>query len=183
MRIIAGKLRGKVLKSPKDEKVRPTLDRVKEAVFSMIMPYLRDAEILDLFAGSGALGLESLSRGARFTTFVDVNKDSIMLVKDNVKVCNMEERSRVLLLEAKDALREAVSKNWKFDIIFMDPPYEGGIAKKVLQEFDFNIIMNEKGIVIVETDIKELTDSEIGNLMKTREKTYGQTRISIYERK
>lgn len=183
MRIIAGKLRGKVLKSPKDEKVRPTLDRVKEAIFSMITPNIRNAQVLDLFAGSGALGLETLSRGAEFVTFVDMDKESIKLVKDNINLCNAQENSRVLYMGAKEAFGQASNKGWKFDIIFMDPPYEGEIAKKVLQECDFNIIMNERSIIIVETDVKELTEDEIGGLVKIKEKVYGQTRISIYKGK
>lgn len=183
MRIIAGKLRGKVLKSPKDQKVRPTLDRVKEAVFSMISPNIRNANVLDLFSGSGALGLEALSRGAKMVTFVDIDKESIRLTTENIKLCRAEDDTRVLSMSAKEAIAQSINKGVKYDIIFMDPPYDGEIAKKVLQESDFNIIMNESSIVVMETDIKEKTDEEIGGLIKVKDKTYGQTRISIYERK
>ena len=122
MRVISGKVRGLKLNTPKNEDVRPTTDRVKESLFNIVSPYIMESDVLDLFAGTGSLGIECLSRGANKCVFVDVSKESISIVKSNIKKARVENESTVLNLDFKDAINKLKIQNNKFDVIFMDPP-------------------------------------------------------------
>ena len=130
MRIIAGEWKGKKLNSPKTDKTRPTLDRVKEALFSMLLPYLEDAVVLDLFSGTGNLGIEALSRGAKFVHFNDVNHDAIKVIYSNVQLTNYENCAKITKKDYEKCLKSLNEQNVKFDIIFLDPPYEAKVEEK-----------------------------------------------------
>jgi 16S rRNA (guanine966-N2)-methyltransferase len=177
MRIISGELRGRKLLSPDSDKVRPTTDKVKEAVFNILAPYLEDAVVIDLFAGTGSLGLEALSRGAVRVYFVDKSKESINLVKENVKRCAAEDRSVILLYDFERGLERIPEK---VDIIFLDPPYSKGFMEKSLSLISASMRLNEDGIVVAEHGKDEILPDRIGNLTKIKEKKYGKIMISIY---
>ena len=175
MRIISGQFRGRKLKTLEGMNTRPTADRVKESLFNILNSKVYDSKILDLFAGSGALGLEALSRGAVSCLFVDSSKEAINIVKENIKLCKIEEKAKVV---NKDYLEVLKSTNEKFDIIFVDPPYSKGIEIIVLE--NVKNILSDEGIVIIETDQTDITPEEINGLAKYDSRKYGRTIISFY---
>lgn len=181
LRVISGKARGLKLDSPKNQDVRPTTDRVKESLFNIINPYIRESNILDLFAGTGSLGIECLSRGAKNCVFVDKSKDSINIIKSNVKKARVENESTILNVDFKDAVKRLSSQNQKFDVIFMDPPYYENMFIECLKIIDELNLLYEDGIIIVEHDTKDLFDESIGNLVKSRDKKYGNTTLTFYK--
>lgn len=176
MRVIGGRMRGTNLDSPKDRRVRPTTDRIKEDLFNIIMPYIIDATFLDLFAGSGAIGIEAISRGAKEVYFIDNNMDSLRLVKKNIKKTRCEEFSKVI---KKDSMSFVNSTNMKFDIIFLDPPYKYEKLKNLIKNIVKCDILNDDGVLIVEHD-KNISIGEFENLKKIRSKSYSLTAIEIF---
>ena len=180
MRVISGKARGKKLKTPENDNIRPTLDRVKENVFNVIGFSIRNAVVLDLFSGTGAIGIEALSRGAKQVYFVDKDRKSYELTEFNVKSAKLEENAVFLNQDAENALLEFESKALKFDIIFLDPPYNKGIVQKILQQLEKYNIMQSEGVVIVETDREEVTPEKFGKFFKQKEKSYSSTKITFY---
>ncbi len=181
MRIIAGAFRGRRLHAPNSARIRPTSDRVREAVFSMIAEHVPDARVLDLFAGTGAVGLEALSRGARFCCFVDNGTEALRLIRANIELCGAQDRSRIIHGTVASALRRLESENELFDLVFWDPPYGKGYVEQTLP-----IIRPVAGVgalVIAERHVKELQEpmSEPA-WQKDRERRYGDTLISIYSR-
>lgn len=181
MRVISGSARGKKLRSPKDESVRPTLDRIKENIFNIIGFDIKESVVLDLFAGSGGLGIEALSRGASHCTFVDKDKSSITLVQANLKDTRLERNAEAYQMDAEKAIEKFYSKGKKFDYIFLDPPYQQGVIQKILKQLQKCNIMQEEGIIIVETDGLENLPDEIYHFTKMKEREYSNTKISIYE--
>ncbi len=132
MRIIAGQFRGRRLRGPKSRAVRPTSDRVREALFSRINAWLPDAVVLDLFAGTGALGLEALSRGALRAVFVERDPRALALIRDNISACGVGRRSRVVAATVSAALHRLSEDRCQFDLVFMDPPYGKDHVRRVL---------------------------------------------------
>ena len=179
MRIITGDYRGHRLVSPKTYDIRPTSDKVKEAVFSMLIPYLNeDSVCLDLFAGTGNLGLEALSRGARRVYFSDSSRDSIKLIKENIKICGAEEYSILLSGDFKSNIMRIREK---LDIIFLDPPYASEYYLTALQLTREQDLLNDGGCIICEhSDRDPLPDEAFGFTM-VKNKNYGQIGVSIYE--
>ena len=175
MRIISGQFKGRKLKTLEGMNTRPTADRVKESLFNILGARIYDAKILDLFAGSGSLGLECLSRGATSCVFVDSSKEAINIVKENVKLCRQEENSKFI---NKDYIEAMNSLNDKYDIIFVDPPYSKGIEILVLEKA--RDILAKNGIIIVETDQGDIPPDEINELVKYDSRKYGRTIISFY---
>lgn len=176
MRVIAGMAKGCKLNSIDDLSTRPTLDRVKEPLFSIIQNYLDNANILDLFAGSGALGIESLSRGASFCTFCDKSYKSIQMLKENIRKTKMERKSIVINKDYKKCLE---TLNKPFDIIFIDPPYKQDIAVDAIKIIINLKLLTKNGIIILETDeeereIKELEDIKVEIYDKRK---YGRVRL------
>lgn len=178
MRIIAGDFKGRKLTAPMDRKVRPTTDKVKEAIFSIIMPYVEDAVLIDLFAGTGNLGLEALSRGAGHCFFCDAGKESLALIRQNIKVCNAESKSTVIPGDFRNALHK-ISK--KADIILLDPPYKSGFLPECFDLIQKTEKLNTGGIIVAEYgDDTELED-RYGSLVRMKQKHYGTVNIAIYE--
>ena len=180
MRVISGKARGLKLNTPKNEDVRPTTDRVKESLFNIINGYIIDGEILDLFAGTGSLGIECLSRGANKCVFVDVSKTSIDIVKSNIKKARVEDNAEILNIDYKSAIDKVKNKTYKFDIIFMDPPYYENMFMDALKKIDESDILKADGIIVVEHDTKQEFPESIGKLIKDRSKKYGNTTLTFY---
>ncbi|MEG0855046.1 MAG: 16S rRNA (guanine(966)-N(2))-methyltransferase RsmD [Terrisporobacter sp.] len=181
MRVISGKVRGLKLNAPKNDDVRPTTDRVKESLFNMINSYMIESDILDLFAGTGSLGIECLSRGASRCIFVDSSKESIGIVKSNIKKARMENESVVLNTDFKSAIKSLASRNAEFDVIFMDPPYYKNMFSDALSAVDNNNLLKEDGIILVEHDTKDKFPNSIGRLYKSKDKKYGGTTITFYK--
>ena len=173
MHIISGKYRGKKLKGFEVDGTRPTMDRVKESLFGMIQSYVGDSRVLDLFAGSGALGLEAISNGAREAYLVDNNIEAIKVIRDNIK--NMDDDIKVIKSDYKKLLKET---DEKFDIIFLDPPYRKGLMGKALRVIEERDLLNEGGLVVCEY---EYDDFET-NLDLFKEKSYGFKKIKIFKR-
>ena len=178
MRIIAGDYKGRKLEAPKDYEIRPTSDKVKEAIFSILMPYTEDGVFVDLFAGTGGLGLEALSRGAKLCYFCDKERTAINIIKNNIATCRAEEYSRVIHGDYMKALHRLEGD--KVDVFLVDPPYNSDLYEKVLKEVDLLDLLSDDGIIVTEHQ-KELTLPErVGNLKMQRERTYGKIVLSMY---
>lgn len=152
MRVISGRARGKKLVSLEGLNTRPTLDRVKEALFNIIQYDVVDKEVLDLFAGSGALGIEALSRGAKSATFCDNSRDAINVITTNVKNTRFLEETTIINKDYVSTLELLHNSNKSFDIIFLDPPYKTNFAEIAIEKIiDFNLLSKD-GIIVLETD-------------------------------
>lgn len=177
MRIIAGKLKGRRLNTPKDNKIRPTTDKVKEAIFSMLMPHLEEATVIDLFAGTGNLGLEAISRGARHCYFCDKARESLQLIKENIGYCQVENQSTII---SGDYERNLERIHEKADIIFLDPPYKAGLLENCLHKIGELDLLTEEGVLLVERGFREILPEEIGVFTKIKEKRYGTILVSLF---
>jgi 16S rRNA (guanine966-N2)-methyltransferase len=187
LRIIAGKYRGRNLKSPPSLEVRPTSDRLRETLFNVIAPRIAGVRFLDLCAGSGAVGIEAISRGATHATFVDSSRPMCALIKANLELCRIERsESDVIESEALDYLRRFVSKQpdsgKPWDVIYYDPPYATDYAP-VLNIFGARSsgLLNAKGLVIVEHHHKNKLPEETGSLVRHRVLKQGDSALSFYE--
>ncbi len=180
MRIIAGACRGRRLHSPKGDRIRPTIDRVREAVFNIISVRVPDAKVLDLFAGTGAMGLEALSRGAQFCLFVDKSAEAVHLIRENVQMCAAQDSSRIIHGPADSAVRRLNSENELFDLIFMDPPYGKGYIEETLKIVA--AVAREDALVIAEQHVKDKPPQVPAIWQMDRERRYGDTLILVYSR-
>ncbi len=181
MRIISGKARGTKLYTLEGTNTRPTLDRVKESIFNIIQNEIEGATVLDLFAGSGAIGLECLSRGAEKAILCDKSKEAIEIIKRNIEKTHMEEKAKVINLDFETCLEKV--KNEQFDIIYIDPPYATDyIFKSLMKIKEFGIAKNES-LIIIETDDEQRILKEIGNIeIKIVDKRkYGRATIIFLE--
>ena len=154
MRVISGTARGKKLNTLSGLNTRPTLDRVKEAVFSIIQFDLEDKYILDLFSGSGALAIEALSRGAKHAVLCDNSYEAIKIIKQNIRETKFEDKSEIINKDYVEALKKLSKQDKKFDIIFLDPPYKSDFAIKAIKYILDNDMITEDGTIIFETDDK-----------------------------
>ena len=181
MRIIAGEFRGRRLKSPADNSVRPTSDKVKEAVFSMITPFIDEGCIaFDVFSGSGNLGLEAISRGVSKVYFSDSSKDSLKLIKANITLCGAETRSVIL---AGDFRSNIARISDKVDFFFLDPPYSDGFMLPALDAIIDSSCLAKGGWIICEHDKSEKLPEEYRGLEIVKDRRYGKTGITIYKEK
>ena len=174
MRVIAGKAKGHKLKTLEGSDVRPTLDRVKESVFSILYPYLQDAVVLDLFAGSGALGIEALSRGASACHFVDASKKSYDCVIENLRHTKLDDMAFTHLKSAESFLS---TNTEKFDIIFLDPPYSKGFEDSVFPYL--SDCLEEDGVILLET---EESPKEYEGFKSVRRAKYGRVFVTVYKK-
>ena len=183
MRIIGGKYRGRIIKMPKGISVRPTQDRVREAIFNIIREIIPESRILDLYAGSGAFGIEALSRGAKEAIFVDNSLSCIKTIRSNLSILDENNTSsQVLKIDALKAISRLGEEKGKFDIIFLDPPYHKDIAKNTLIKLDACDILSQRSFVIAEHFKKDTVPEELGNMNLFRTKKYGDTIISFYNK-
>lgn len=182
MRIIAGNWKGKILNSPKTDKTRPTLDRVKEALFSMLMPYLQDAVVLDLFSGTGNLGIEALSRGAKFAYFNDINNEAVKTIYSNVQLTNYESCAKITKKDYEKCLKSLDEQNVVFDIIFLDPPYEAKVEEKCLSILSNSRMVNDDTIIVLESDKEKKFNETIEGLRLVDKRTYGRVMLRTYKR-
>lgn len=184
MRIISGTLKGRRLKGHDIEGTRPTTDRIKESIFSMIQASVKDAVCLDLFAGSGSLGFEALSNGAKEVYFVDKNIKCINLIKENASTFDVFEKVNIINRDYTTFLKQAVSNNLKFDLIFLDPPYNMIIIEEIVTLIIKNNLLNNQGLIIVETEKnKKQLINENNEILLKKQKEYATTTVSIYQKK
>ena len=183
MRIISGKARGTKLYTLEGENTRPTLDRVKESLFSIIQNELIDSVVLDLFSGSGALALESLSRGAKKAFLCDNNIKAIEIIKNNIEKCHFEDSTKIIFKDYKKCIEQIEEK---VDIIFIDPPYKKDIAIDAINCLLENDILNSNSLIILETDEeeRELKNLEKINNIKIKDlRRYGRVKLFFLNRK
>ena len=184
MRVIAGSARSLRLKTPKGNEVRPTTDRIKETLFNIISPGLYDCFFLDLFCGSGGIGIEALSRGASHAVFVDESRTSLDCTLDNLNFTRLADRAELMRMNAVDAVNMLRLMKQSFDIIFMDPPYDKELEKTVLEQKAFYDILNEEGFVIVEASAATSFDyAESIGFEVFREKSYGSNKHIFLRKK
>ncbi len=179
MRVISGKARGVVLRTPEGLDTRPTADRVKEALFSIIQFDIPGTRILDLFGGTGQLGIEALSRGAKSAVFVDAGEKACRLIKENLKRCKMETDGKVI---CSDYLKYLENCRETFDIVFLDPPYAEVFlenALKMLSEID---ILQSGGIIVAERPVGKELSLTFPGFTRSKDYKYGKTVLTLYHK-
>ncbi len=180
MRIISGTNKGKKLYAPEGKAVRPTGDKIKEAIFNIIGPIDEESIVLELFAGSGSMGIEFLARGAKYCTFVDKSNKSLNYVKKNLELCNFTDKAEIIANDYEKAIINLSKNNEKFDYIFADPPYDLSLCNKILNAvLEYNILKCG-GLLIIESEKSEkVIDNNALGMIEYKEKTYGRTKISL----
>ena len=177
MRVVSGSARGYKLQPVPGMNTRPTTDRVKENVFNLIQDHVRDADVLDLFAGTGQLGIEALSRGAAHCDFIEHNGTAYNVVSKNVQTARVQDRASLHRVEARDFLAKAAAK--KYSLIFLDPPYGGTILENALSGIERFDILSANGIIICESAVE---DRFAHGFEVIRERRYGATMITVLRR-
>ena len=175
MRVITGTAKGRRLQTLEGDDIRPTADKVKGAIFNSIQFDIEGRTVLDVFAGSGQLGIEALSRGAKKAVFTDLNRNAIRVITDNLKLCKLDDMAVVF---NGDGLSFMKTTRERFDIVFIDPPYNKGLALKALKLCPE--IMNEGGIIVCETAYDEELPESIGNYSVSKNDKYSKTKLTIY---
>lgn len=192
MRIIAGSLKAKRINGPKTENTRPTLDRVKEAMFSIISSYIKEANVLDLFSGTGNLGIEAISRGAKFALLNDSSKIPISTIISNVELTNTKNYVKISMKDYRKCLNKIIKEGQTFDIIFLDPPYDSNLGIDSLQFISDtkDKILSKDGIIIYETDknfvnkCKKKSEEYLDNfqnLVCVDERVYSNVVLKMYK--
>lgn len=177
MRVIAGTARGRKLMEPADRRIRPTLDRVRGALFNMLVLEIEDAEFLDLFAGTGANGIEALSRGAAHCVFVDNDAEAQKIIRENLFHTGLARQARCLPLSLPADLHRITGS---YDIIFADPPYHNDYYAALLEGIVGKELLKPEGVVVIEHDRRENMPESIAGLERTRFKHYGDAALSSY---
>jgi len=180
MRIIAGEYKGRKLDSPIGDAVRPTADKVKEAIFNLLMNDTWDCVFVDLFAGTGSLGLEALSRGAKRCYFCDNSRESLKLIKNNISKCGALDKSIILAGDFQKALSQIREQ---VQVILLDPPYKAGFYETCLEEIDRLDLLDKNGIIIAEHGVRDEIPAEVGQLVRVRQRKYGKVMVSIYRQR
>ena len=183
MRVISGLRKGHRLKSPKGTDVRPTEDRVKESLFNILNKIDENSIILDGFAGSGAIGIEFLSRGAKLSYFVDKSRESIKSIEENLEHTKFKDQSKVIQSDLSLVIKRFNNDNIKFDYIYLDPPFNQlNLIENILNEISINDILNIDGKIIVEHEKGLELENKINNLEKTDYRKYGSKSITFYRK-
>lgn len=180
MRVISGKYKRCELKGFNIDGIRPTMDKVKESIFGMIQGFIPESVCLDLFAGTGSLGIEALSNGAKYVYFIDEMKDAINIIKTNIDKIK-DENSTIIHSNYTSIIKKFNENNLKFDIIFIDPPYGKIKIKTVIDNIIKYDLLNEGGILVCEYEDENL-EEEYDYLKLIKYRKYGKTHISIYKR-
>ena len=177
MRIISGSARGRKLKEPQGMDTRPTTDKVKESLFNIIQFDLEGRRVLDLFGGTGQLGLEALSRGSAHCTFVEQRREAVALIRENLKRTGFSDRARVVQGEALSFL---ASCRERFDLVFLDPPYRTGLLQRALPLVEQH--MNPGGTILCEHPLGEEMPEVVGSFVQYRSHKYGKIQVTLYRR-
>ena len=179
MRVITGKARGVQLKTPDGMQTRPTTDRVKEALFSIIHFEIPGARVLDLFGGTGQLGIEALSRGAKSAVFVDAGEPACRLIRENLKRTRFEQEGRVVRSDYMEYLNRTRET---FDIIFLDPPYAEVFLENALKRITEIDILQSGGIIVAERPLGKELPWEFEGFVRSRDYKYGKTLLTVYRK-
>lgn len=182
MRIVAGKYRSRPIKSVPGDHTRPTADKIKGAIFSRIGPYFEGGMMLDLFAGSGNMGLESLSRGMEHAIFCDHNHQSISVIKENIRTLQADGESTVWKMDYHQALRRCYEQQACFDMIFLDPPYALENKADMIKQISDYGLLKQGGDLIVETAKTEVLPEVVQDIKQVKCAEYGITRITYYQK-
>lgn len=180
MRVISGSARGRTLKAVPGMGTRPTTDKVKEAVFSMIGPYFEGGHVLDLFAGTGGLGIEALSRGMDRAVFIDLEYKSIEIIRANLKTTGLENQAEVYKNDAERALKALAKRGASFDLVFLDPPYRLKHGDKLMEMMDSMGLLNSGATIMLEYESDYTYPERLGSFIELRKAQYGETAVSIY---
>jgi len=183
MRIISGQARGRRLSCPAGQRTRPTSDRVREALFSILGPPTPGLRVLDLFAGAGALGLEALSRGAAHCVFVERDRAAVRCLRENIDSLGYSALCKVHNADALQVLKGERVRGAAFDWVFIDPPYASDLAARALGELGGGTLLGDAAVVVVEHDRRSPPPEEAGLLKKTESRRYGDTVVSLYRRR
>lgn len=180
VRVIGGVYRGRRLRATEGMKVRPTSDRLRETLFNIIAPLLPYSRFLDLCAGSGAVGIEALSRGARHTTMVEISRRACAVIEDNLRSLGITDGATIINRDAVSALRRLDGEGQQFDVIFFDPPYASDLYEKVMNMVGSSDLLSEGGILIVEHRAKTPTEPEYDKLHIYRQVRQGDSSLGFY---
>ncbi len=183
MRVVAGTAGGLKLITRDSENTKPTLDRVKEAMFSMLTPYLNGALVLDLFAGSGALGIEALSRGASRCVFCDKSKECCDIIQKNLENTRLEDNALILQGDFTGILKTLKEQGGFFDIVLLDPPYSKGFEKTALELISKYGLCHVGGMALCEHSFYDKMPAQSGAFSLIKDKKYGTVGVSIYEKR
>ncbi|MCI6255407.1 MAG: 16S rRNA (guanine(966)-N(2))-methyltransferase RsmD [Clostridiales bacterium] len=179
MRVITGTARGRKLRELPGMETRPTTDKVKESIFNIIQFDIEGRRVLDLFGGTGQLGIEALSRGAAHCTFVDLRREAAAVIRENLQVTRLADQARVV---QGDSLSFLASCREKFDLILLDPPYASGLLEKAVKEAAAIDILTENGIMVCESAADQVLPALEAPYEKGREYRYGKIKITLYRR-
>ena len=179
MRVITGSARGRRLKELEGMETRPTTDRVKEGLFNVLQFDIEGRKVLDLFAGTGQLGIECLSRGAASAVFVDRRPDAAALTRENLKLCDLTDRSRVVAGDSMEFLKAAREK---YDLIFLDPPYQSDLLDRALEAIARFDILREHGIIVCESAAERTIPQLEAPYERGREYRYGKIKLTLFHR-
>ena len=180
MKVISGTLKGRKIEGYNIDGTRPTMDRVKESLFGIIQNNIKDSIVLDLFAGSGQLGIEAISNGAKKAYFIDNNKEVIKVLKNNISNLNIKDKSIIIHSDWKKSLNDFSNQKIKFDLIFIDPPYDYDVYEKILDKVSILNLLNKEGLIILEHHNLKFKDT-YNNLVLYKEKRYGNKSVNIYK--
>ncbi len=182
MRIVAGSARGRPLlgPGPKSKDIRPTADRVRETLFNVLGQWLDGVSVLDLYAGTGALALEALSRGAERAVLVDSGREALELCRANTQALGFEARARILPMPVARALDKLAGEGAAFELVFADPPYAAKAVEDILSQVEGKKLLTPNGTLVVEHDKREPAPEKHGGLLRVDERTFGDTVVSFY---
>lgn len=186
IQITSGQFKGRKLRAPDDPRVRPTLSKIRMAMMNSLVRDIPGACVLDLFAGSGALGLEALSHGAERVVFVEKDRTALKCLESNIKTLNVDQKTSVIVTELKSSgeLASRVMALGPFDVVFADPPYQKGWAEFLLHAPFWTELLSEGGVFCFEqSDREEEVEGELPALVKVKSKTYGDTRVVYFQKK
>lgn len=174
MRIVAGKFKSRIINAPLGDNTRPSSDKTRQAIFNVIAPYVYDANVLDIFSGSGALAIEAISRGAKKATLIDNNVDAIKCIKNNISTLKINEQCNVIY----DDYKVIENLNESFDIILLDPPYKLNVIDEIIKIIEDNKLLNENGIIVFESDQEHVINYEVNGYV-IKNKKYGISHVTF----
>lgn len=178
MRIVAGIFKSRIINAPDGLNTRPSSDKTRQAIYNVIAPYVYDANVLDIFAGSGALGLEALSRGAKKATFIDLDESAIKCINSNISMLSLKDKTNVI----KGDYKQISSLKEKFDIILLDPPYKLNVIDEIIQIINQQNLLSDYGIIVYESDALHQINKEIKGF-EVKVKKYGIAHVNFLYKK
>ncbi len=179
LRIISGELKGRRLFSPKGVKTRPTADRIRESIFNILAPLIPGSVVLDLFAGTGALGIEALSRGASFAIFVDSDKDALSVIEKNIGTCRLQGRIKIIRTDITKKNIALKNEDPSVDLVFMDPPYNKNLIKPALINLSASRYLQKNALIIIEHALTETIPEYVPEYKLSDQRRYGKTLVSF----